>query len=685
LAGSRLLSNVGMSDEDDYADDAFEDEEPTNDNTTPAEEKTRRELKEPTPMTKLPPTTDTSATQNMRCDHVPERSPEPQVSSSASSESPAPAHHNRQSQTSQQRQFPSDFYSSSTRKYRVSVDLRSVRGIVKKCHVFLRYSYPLFRAAPIAPLETEPDVEVQRGKEVMLPNGFCSFEFQCTRKELETAFRNKPLIVQVFKRLKNGQREELGIVRRDLDGLLSAPVFTVDAPQPGGTPSASISGNSSNATLQAVDNYCTIYRESVHQKGIERVGSVRIILTLEDFGSGVSPDSKGKALASSAQIKEATASTPQAAATSEEKSTNKVPQIMGYQLAWELEMWRRAEEKRWENIWKKREKQRAQELEAEFQKQLAAREEAYEQRTQELGNLEKKLKHALFECERQEKALKNGESALEEHKKKLHRDYEAQGHETMLALKRLKDQHKHEMSILKLHNTEIKQQNKVLKKRIETLTASKKAVEMEFQRFKQKMDKSQVAGLRQKITEKDLEIKEVRQDLRGAKESEARAKAHLRKCLEEIVRLRRLRDADHEKRLKMEEKEIARLRAAYTRQQRESKATNMRNELLAIKQDLYAALGSGSSPQVRPDVKFKLPVFEAEGATAPSVLESAEVSMAKEVPLVAPMVGGAHKHATEISRLEAERRDLLNSGVYLADHPMVERLASRIQALAQSE
>ena len=47
-------------------------------------------------------------------------------------------------------------------------------------------------------------------------------------------------------------------------------------------------------------------------------------------------------------------------------------------------------------------------------------------------------------------------------------------------------------------------------------------------------------------------------------------------------------------------------------------------------------------------------------------------------------VGPGHKHSEEINRLEAERRDLLHSGVYREDSPLVQKLTARIVALANS-
>lgn len=509
---------------------------------------------------------------------------------------------------------------AGVRKYRVSIDLRSVRGISDSCWVSLRYTYPFF--GPDAPaVETSPPAQAAAGQDdVPIPNGFCAFEFEASERELRRAFESQPLLIQVFQRLGDATAEprELGIIRGNLQGLLSAPVLPTGA-----------DGGQSTGAIRAVDNYCSIRRVR------DRVGTVRVVLTLEDLGPVAAAGISGPASAAS--------------------EPSEIPQQVGYQLAWELEMWRRAEQSKFEAEWRKREEERMAELEEEFGKQLQARERRFEARQKDVQKLEKKLKNALFDCERQENALKVGESAVEEYKKKLHREYEQQKHETLLTLKRLRDQHKHEMSILKLHNTELKQQAKVLKKRVETANAAKREVELEFQRYRQKTDKSLMGQLRQQIADKDLELRELRFECKVALASERRAKGHLRKCLEEIVRLRRLRDEDHKEKLRLEELEVERRKERYAKREAERQQRDIRNELVSIQRELHSAMQTS-------DV---MPLASA-GRAGP-----------------APGVGGS-KGLDEIQRLEDERRDLVASGVYLGDHPIVLRLTERIKALKEA-
>eukprot|EP00472_Partenskyella_glossopodia_P006578 CAMPEP_0197532124 /NCGR_PEP_ID=MMETSP1318-20131121/38609_1 /TAXON_ID=552666 /ORGANISM="Partenskyella glossopodia, Strain RCC365" /LENGTH=203 /DNA_ID=CAMNT_0043088589 /DNA_START=39 /DNA_END=650 /DNA_ORIENTATION=+ len=203
------------------------------------------------------------------------------------------------------------------------------------------------------------------------------------------------------------------------------------------------------------------------------------------------------------------------------------------------------------------------------------------------------------------------------------------------------------------------------------------------------MDKSNVGVLRQQLSDKELEIKQLSQELKASVGSERRAKAHLRNCLEEIVRLRRLRNEDHELRLKMEKKEVARLREEYTKKQAERKAMNMRNELMRIKSELSQALHSQPSPMV-PMQANNNPGSAAASSFARHSMSGTTPSGGAQAFATAAVrssgvrVGPGHKHVEEINRLEAERRDLLCSGVYREDSPLVQKLTARIVALANA-
>ena len=71
------------------------------------------------------------------------------------------------------------------------------------------------------------------------------------------------------------------------------------------------------------------------------------------------------------------------------------------QVAWELEQWRRSEQVRLQAQWKQQEAARMKMLEDKWKVEEMKRRETTLQKQKEMGKLERKLKDALFDLEKQ--------------------------------------------------------------------------------------------------------------------------------------------------------------------------------------------------------------------------------------------------------------------------------------------
>jgi len=179
---------------------------------------------------------------------------------------------------------------------------------------------------------------------------------------------------------------ELGVASVDMNQLLSAPAHrTAD-----------------NRLLRAWDSYVPVHRltsESSTAGSKVKQGSLRVILTLEDFGATgaehrlmtASSSHAGGAVGSHHGLGYLTESTAAAAGAA-------APE---YQVSWELEAWRRAKQVEFEAQLRDTEAKRMRQLEDEFKRQELLREEQFAKKQAELNKLQTKLRDALFDVQKQ--------------------------------------------------------------------------------------------------------------------------------------------------------------------------------------------------------------------------------------------------------------------------------------------
>lgn len=165
-----------------------------------------------------------------------------------------------------------------------------------------------------------------------------------------------------------------------------------------------------------------------------------------------------------------------------------------YQLAWELEMWRRAEQSRLQVKWQEEEAKRMTQLEGEWKKQELQRETQLAIRQKEITALEKKLQSALFEVQQQERALKLKESDITARASTVASEIATARADAENVIRRIKEQQLHKDNMHKRVVTDMQTQNEQLKGQINSLNAKLQAAEQEFAKYKAKVTKSTVSA-----------------------------------------------------------------------------------------------------------------------------------------------------------------------------------------------
>lgn len=163
-----------------------------------------------------------------------------------------------------------------------------------------------------------------------------------------------------------------------------------------------------------------------------------------------------------------------------------------YQAAWELAMWKRAEQARWLAQLQEREAVRMQELEAEWRAQEITREQTFARRQKDVAKLEKKLKEALFDVEKQEKRLRLGEEELARRDANITTEIESAKRDALLTITRLKDQHKHQIGMARMVHDELRRQYEIVKAKLAATQARFTELDEEFRIAKSRWHKSTV-------------------------------------------------------------------------------------------------------------------------------------------------------------------------------------------------
>eukprot|EP00127_Corallochytrium_limacisporum_P003794 Clim_evm8s153 gene=Clim_evmTU8s153 len=161
--------------------------------------------------------------------------------------------------------FP--YYDRSEHHFRYGIECREVKDVtLPNCNVYVRYTYPFFGSA--APVITYPPVEVRVGSQHILPNSFCAHTFSTDPHHMSSHFRDVPLSLQLWNRDRIHRDQLMGVAQVNLGEVLSSMRTRVQG---------------SLAWMQTHDSYvavCTFDAAGT----IHKVGEIRVILSLEDFG-----------------------------------------------------------------------------------------------------------------------------------------------------------------------------------------------------------------------------------------------------------------------------------------------------------------------------------------------------------------------------------------------------------------
>lgn len=326
------------------------------------------------------------------------------------------------------------------RQLHMSIHLVSIKSLRQHGWIRCRYSYYLFGMDK--PEMTHPLVNVMAGTEVVLPNSFCRFSFVATRSQVESAFQDTPLGIEVWNKDKMRYHPDqlLGLAVLPLTKLMQAKA---QYPHGEGNPPAVQMLECNVPILQnSKQSQTQIQEQTAQSQQFTKVGLLHVKIFLEDEGPIEKEDEvmECKSLQPS-QSKVSQVSQLLIGSTKAIENGLNASETAGnpdYAVAWELEMWKRAEEAKFQAELKVRMSNRLAELEMEWKKNEKEMKEREEKRQVEYLKLESSLKKRLLELERRERQIK----VVEEENQ---REREAKMAELQVLHRRMKDECQHKV------------------------------------------------------------------------------------------------------------------------------------------------------------------------------------------------------------------------------------------------
>jgi len=208
--------------------------------------------------------------------------------------------------------------SDQPHRFRVSIDLRSIKEVAERGTYCLLYSYPVVGC--VSPIRTRPPIRVDRNSEVLLPHGYTMFEFVMSPSKLQNELQVTPLLVELHIKDKYQKDGKVGVATIPFEPLLNSKEYYRDPKTRKTFPSLSFlrnhqrmsssgravqsrdseSAGSKYVVVKAHDQYFQVISDigtagrtssDLHAQRLGKTASIRVVIFFEDLGP-IAPDDR---------------------------------------------------------------------------------------------------------------------------------------------------------------------------------------------------------------------------------------------------------------------------------------------------------------------------------------------------------------------------------------------------------
>ncbi|XP_062985553.1 centrosomal protein of 120 kDa [Elgaria multicarinata webbii] len=457
-----------------------------------------------------------------------------------------------------------------------SIDLRTVHnldaGFPVNC--MLRYSYPFFGSA--APIMTNPPVEIRKNMQVFLPQSYCAFDFATMPHQLQDTFFRLPLLVELWHKDKTAKDLLVGVARLQLSNVLAKEKTRF------------LGTNGEQCWRQTFSETIPI---TAAQGPSNKIADLSYTVTLEDYGLV-----KMHEVLVSDSSRSLGADEPPLVPPPQPHNVAEVHpeprETLEYKAALELEMWKELQEDLFENQLKKKELAHMQALAEEWRKRDREREALVKKKVAEYTVLEEKLQKTLTDLEKREKQLVSAETELQTLKKELQAEHERNRQELQDAMRRVKEECVHQVELERSRFRQLEEDKLRLHQQLHEAENKHKALEKEFQQYKEQQSSKPEIRLQSEISILTLEKGDLERKLESATKAKLHYKQQWARALKELARLKQREQESAMARLKKQQQELEHMRLRYLAAEEKElgkaqrqELEDIRNELNRLKQD----------------------------------------------------------------------------------------------------
>ncbi|XP_063820288.1 centrosomal protein of 120 kDa isoform X1 [Pseudophryne corroboree] len=516
-----------------------------------------------------------------------------------------------------------------------SLDLRSISNIDVGFPVncMLRYSYPFFGSA--APIMTNPPVEVRRNMEVFFPQSYCAFDFATMPHQLQETFLRLPLLVEVWHKDKLTKDLLLGVARLQLSNVLTSEKTQFLGPHGDQCWRQTFYEKTSVVAIEGSKN---------------KVAELLYIIILEDYGLVKKREVVVSESSQSSLLQKPPPPLPPVEHIAEPRET------LEYKAALELEMWKEMQEEMFASQLKKKELAHMQVLAEEWKRRDREREALVKKKVAEYTVLEEQLQKALVELDKRERQLASDEIELKKAKAEIQLQCERSIQERQDSIRRVREDSAHQIELERLKARQLEEDELRLQQRLQEAEHKCKALDKEFQQYKEQQSSKPEIRLQSEINLLTLEKVELERKLESATKSKLHYKQQWGRALKELARIKQREQENAMARLKKQQEELEQMRLRYLAAEEKDVVKTERLELEEIRNELNRLRLQEDQKQLTDAAK------PAEHKMASSGTRAQDEGLDEF-----------------LSRLIEERDTLLRTGVYTHEDRIISELDRQIR------
>ena len=321
-------------------------------------------------------------------------------------------------------------------------------------------------------------------------------------------------------------------------------------------------------------------------------------------------------------------------------------------IIWDLEVWKRAEQAQFKAYLKQLEFEYLSKLQEDFKKKEEEREKEFKSKINEINNLRNKLSKKASELESRENKIKLCEEELKMKINEVSKQIVNKEEEIDLIKKNAKEE---QNKLLKNITS--------LKKTIENKQKEINSIEEKFNNYKKTIEDSPTSGLRNEITRKQIQNEELEKQIKNLENEIKNRDKSIEKLKVDIIKLRKNYETEKDNMYKQRLEEIEKLKFDIYNQRTSSEEMK---EIRELKE---------KSPQGGFPMQY---ILNAPNTQSPQPKKKVYTIISYN------RRDEGDKPKNELEKLIKERDQLLSSGMYRENDPLIFQLNNKIKRISDN-